>query len=284
MATSVTDAMTTFVDAWIPEFVKSMEMFTGRVIVSTEPPPSTDVPGGDEPQFWHSQSFTRSGAGRLWIGVPLTQCLAATAPAAEDDGERVALFREAVAQSLQSVAQVLATAGCHGLHCGTESGSEAPPASVPEGRRQWFRAGDVFVTITLRPEPTFEAVIAADPPETGIANDADADASALSPSLERFAGVELPVRVVLGRATMRVRDILKLTVGSLIDLDARPNEQVDVCVHDSIVARGDVVSIRGNYGVRIVDVMSQRDRLTFQVRGRRRVKAERPDRTQPVVH
>ena len=78
------------------------------------------------------------------------------------------------------------------------------------------------------------------------------------------ASGRVPVAVVLGRAKLQIRDVLKLTAGSLVELDRRAGDFVDIVVHNSVVARGEVVSVGGNYGVRIQEVISRSDRFALQ--------------------
>ena len=82
-------------------------------------------------------------------------------------------------------------------------------------------------------------------------------------SLERLAGLELPLVVVVGRAVFKIKDLLKVSAGSLIELDRREGEMADIVVRGVVVARGDVVSISGTYGVRIREVISQTERLAL---------------------
>lgn len=273
---------TTFVDAWVPEFIKSVEMFTGAGPTRETAPPSDATFAVDEPWFWLHHDFTRrDGTGRLWICVPLARGLALVAAGADDEAGREALLREVVSQSLQAAAQVLDTGDCPGLRCSAEGASEEPPASAPTGSVFWFRADDTLVPLTLRAEASFAGLCAdedasVDPqaPESDLT-----EPSGVPAAFARFEGVELPVRVVLGRAALRVRNVLELTVGSLIELDTRQTDSVDVCVHDAVIARGEVVSIRGNYGVRVKDVISERDRLGLSQRGRcRTMPASKPSR------
>lgn len=278
--------MNTFIDAWIPEFLKSVEMFTGLTAVREESPAVSDTFRENGAEFWHAQEYFRGPSARMWLGMPMARCLTIGASAGDAEDERVALCREVVTQSLQAVAQVLNTGACPGLQCGAGAGTTAPPDSVLELPTLYFRIAEVVVPVMFRAEPEFDALLAAESPDVLPASAPAEPAETpldVPPVFERFAGVELPVRVVLGRATLRVRDILKLTVGSLIELDTRPNDAVDVCVHDAVVARGEVVSIRGNYGVRVTDVISQRDRMTLQLRGRTQAHA-RGDRAAHQVH
>ncbi len=62
---------------------------------------------------------------------------------------------------------------------------------------------------------------------------------------------------------MPIRDVLKLTSGSIVELDRNAGEFVDLTIHGTVVARGEIVSVKGNYGVRIKEIISQQDRLAF---------------------
>jgi flagellar motor switch protein FliN/FliY len=74
-------------------------------------------------------------------------------------------------------------------------------------------------------------------------------------------GVELAVSVSFGRVQLPLRDVLKLTAGSIIELNRTVDEPVEVIVNNCVVARGEVVVVEGNYGVRIDQIMSRQDRM-----------------------
>ncbi|WP_372886158.1 FliM/FliN family flagellar motor switch protein [Shimia sp.] len=75
-------------------------------------------------------------------------------------------------------------------------------------------------------------------------------------NIEAIFGVKLDVRVVLGRNQMPVSDLLKLTKGSVIELDRKVGEQVDVMVNDKVIARGDLVKVQGDMiGVALREVV-----------------------------
>jgi flagellar motor switch protein FliN/FliY len=82
--------------------------------------------------------------------------------------------------------------------------------------------------------------------------------------LSRLMDLQLPVTVLLGRAVLPIRDVLKISLGSLIELDRQINDYVEVMVHGTVVARGEIVSVRGNYGVRIKEIISRQDRIALQ--------------------
>ena len=73
--------------------------------------------------------------------------------------------------------------------------------------------------------------------------------------------VELPVRVSFGQTEMQLRDVFKLGAGSIIELDKSVNDPVSVIVNNKPIARGEVVMVDGNYGVRILEVESTADRI-----------------------
>jgi flagellar motor switch protein FliN/FliY len=85
-----------------------------------------------------------------------------------------------------------------------------------------------------------------------------------SPMLSRLMDLQLPVTVLLGRAILPIRDVLKIASGSLIELDRQIDDYVEVRVHGTVVARGEIVSVRGNYGVRIKEIISRQDRIALQ--------------------
>jgi flagellar motor switch protein FliN/FliY len=80
-------------------------------------------------------------------------------------------------------------------------------------------------------------------------------------TLDLLLDVELPVSVSFGRASLRIKDVLKLTTGSVVELDRAVTEPVDVVVNNCVVARGEVVVIEGNYGVRIAQILSREERI-----------------------
>jgi flagellar motor switch protein FliN/FliY len=74
-------------------------------------------------------------------------------------------------------------------------------------------------------------------------------------------GVELPVSVSFGHVQLPLKDILKLTAGSIIELNRTVDEPVEVIVNNCVVARGEVVVVEGNYGVRIHQIMTRQERM-----------------------
>lgn len=82
-----------------------------------------------------------------------------------------------------------------------------------------------------------------------------------SRTLDLLMEVELPVGVSFGRAQMRLKDAIKLTTGSIVELNRSISEPVEIIVNNCVIARGEVVVVEGNYGVRIKQIISRDERL-----------------------
>ena len=80
-------------------------------------------------------------------------------------------------------------------------------------------------------------------------------------NLELLMDVPLKVTVELGRTHKQIKDILELSQGSIIELDKLAGEPVDILVNNKMVAKGEVVVIDENFGVRVIEIVSQWDRL-----------------------
>lgn len=74
--------------------------------------------------------------------------------------------------------------------------------------------------------------------------------------LDLLMDVPLSVTVELGKARCYVRDILNLTVGSVIELEKLAGDPVDVLVNGKLIAKGEVVVLDENFGVRIQEIVS----------------------------
>lgn len=73
--------------------------------------------------------------------------------------------------------------------------------------------------------------------------------------------IPLLITVELGQTTKRIKDILEFGPGSVVELDKLAGEPVDILVNHKPIAKGEVVVIDENFGVRITEIMTQADRL-----------------------
>lgn len=82
-----------------------------------------------------------------------------------------------------------------------------------------------------------------------------------SKTLDLLLDVELPISVSFGRAHLPLKEVMKLTTGSIVELNRTVSEPVDIIVNNCVIARGEVVVVEGNFGVRIQEVVSRQERL-----------------------
>lgn len=87
------------------------------------------------------------------------------------------------------------------------------------------------------------------------------------PSLSEAANIELlfdislQLTVELGRTTMSIKEVLALTSGSVIELDKLTGEAVELLVNGRLIARGEVVVVDENFGLRITEIIRPEGRL-----------------------
>lgn len=81
-------------------------------------------------------------------------------------------------------------------------------------------------------------------------------------NLKLIMDVPLQVTVELGTTKMRIKEILELGVGSVIELDKLASDPVDVYVNGRLIARGEVVVIDETFGIKITDIVSPIERVT----------------------
>jgi flagellar motor switch protein FliN/FliY len=80
-------------------------------------------------------------------------------------------------------------------------------------------------------------------------------------NLDILLDIPLQVTVQLGQTKRTVKEILELSPGSIIELDKLAGEPVDILINNRLIAKGEVVVIDENFGVRVTDILSQSDRL-----------------------
>mgnify|MGYP000579807448 FL=1 len=73
--------------------------------------------------------------------------------------------------------------------------------------------------------------------------------------MDLLMDVPLSVTVEIGKTRRKMRDIMEFTQGTVIDLEKQAGAPVDIVVNGQLIARGDVVVIDDNFGVRITEIV-----------------------------
>lgn len=89
------------------------------------------------------------------------------------------------------------------------------------------------------------------------------EGSAVKQSMNREVIQNIPITLAIevGRASLKIRDLMRLTQGSVVELDRLAGEPLDIVVNDTVVAQGEVVLVNDRYGVRLTKVVSAADRI-----------------------
>jgi flagellar motor switch protein FliN/FliY len=82
-----------------------------------------------------------------------------------------------------------------------------------------------------------------------------------SPNLEMIRDIQVTLTVELGRTDMIIQEILELTPGKVIELDKLAGEPLDILVNGRLLARGEVVVVDENFGIRITSIVDPRSRV-----------------------
>jgi flagellar motor switch protein FliN/FliY len=80
-------------------------------------------------------------------------------------------------------------------------------------------------------------------------------------NIDLLLDVELEINIELGKSELTVKRILELAPGSIVELDKMAGEPVDLIVNNKVVARGEVVVVDENFGIRVVSLVSAEDRI-----------------------
>jgi flagellar motor switch protein FliN/FliY len=113
-------------------------------------------------------------------------------------------------------------------------------------------------TTTQTPDEASQVSAASIDAQTDAGPGSSQPASGVSQAAPLLMGVKLPIRVLLGRTQLSLRDIAQLGSGAVVELDCSPDDPVEIIVNGRVIASGEVVVVSGNYGVRITKIGSRR--------------------------
>ncbi len=237
------------------------------------PPPEIEISSvGTEPRdensFWWAQQFNVLAETAVWVGAAGTawnqigeralKAIGVEEPAPNDVRDT---YREILAQSFSALATALSA------RCGREvTCSHGEPAlGIPDaGGRGFinmrsgdgppvhfcFAAGVNFLRQLDSPAPAKPDPAASGPAETGDANRPEEAGL----GLESLFDIEMPITVSFGTAILPLEVVLRLEAGSTVQLARAPYDPVDLRVNGRILARGEIVIVKGQYGVRIQEL------------------------------
>lgn len=271
-------------DQWVESLAQVLESMTDQRPQTGWQAASgafSDVAGPDAgpetEMLWWEQPFQLGNDAAAWVGAPRalweyagTLTLKAAGLETVEIGEARNTWFEILSQSLSAMARSIGSHVGHEVNC--EAGQQRPPGPTV---REWAKVslsfsegppGGLWVTLSaeligqLAAPPASPASAAHAAPQPA-ADPAPGAVPARSRTMELLLDVDLPVSISFGKAELPMRDVLKLTTGSIVELNRGITDPVEVLVNHCLIARGEVVVVDGNYGVRIQEIVSRQDRL-----------------------
>jgi len=257
------------------QLAQVLEAMTGEVFsVSFAAREITQAAGQNE-MLWWEQSFNVAPGAPIWVGAEgrsweeIGNRVMRSAGVEDSNPEDIrSTYLEIIRQSLSGTLATLSARS--GLKAACLEGSEnSPPASSDACCFSFeIKIGDLALPILLlfsQPLVNVQGSIPTQPVAESGASGVPAILDALPGvrpgSIELLLDVELPVSVSFGRAHLPLKDVIKLTCGSIVELSRSVSEPVDVIVNNCVIARGEVVVVEGNFGIRIKQVISRQERL-----------------------
>ena len=73
--------------------------------------------------------------------------------------------------------------------------------------------------------------------------------------------IPVTISVEVGKTSLKIRDLLRLTQGSVVELERLAGEPLDLLVNNTVVAQGEVVLVNDRYGIRLTRVISAEERM-----------------------
>mgnify|MGYP002177110383 FL=1 len=79
--------------------------------------------------------------------------------------------------------------------------------------------------------------------------------------LDILEDIPVVLSAEVGRSSLKIKDLLRLSEGSVVEFDRLAGEAIDVCVNNTIIAKGEVVVVNERYGIRLTQVLEAADRI-----------------------
>lgn len=142
----------------------------------------------------------------------------------------------------EEMSEILEKVGVTPIKQGQPEGQDPPKSEVDDLVKKFMEKKPGEETLIIKKPKYEEFVIStSDKPELTV---------------DLLKDVSLKLKVELGRAKLNVQDILKLSSGSVIELDKFAGDVLDIYVNDRLVAKGEVLVINDNFAIRITEIIS----------------------------
>lgn len=223
---------------------------------------------------WWKQPLPVGERADVFVGAPETVCRAValrSAPAGFDTANSEAVriaFGEFVQQTLADLCRTLGSLTGNQL-LGPACHEIAPPNNLAlllslAIRCQEEDISPLYLGCTSGFLSAIHLALNCASEKKTPGNRAGIESSGSEHRFDMLLDIEMPVSVSFGKSTLPLKDVMKLTVGSIVELNRRQAEPVDLIINNCIVARGEVVVVEGSYGLRLLEVIGQGERMSIR--------------------
>jgi flagellar motor switch protein FliN/FliY len=262
-------------ETWSSKLAGAIEAMTGDLPQASTKPAAGEPPAG---LLWWQHPLSMGAQAAVWIGAPEPSWLgigkfllssAGIEASGPDDARNT--FLEISSQAVSGLCQALSERLAKNVS--TEGGGESGPTSGAVLFEAAVTLGtdtlSLYVSVSASVVEALGSSRTSGPPAAEERAGEGRAAAERAPdprkketnALDLVMEVELPVSVSFGRAELPLRDVLKLTTGSIVELNRGLTDPVEIIVNNCVIARGEVVVIDGNYGVRIQEIVSRDKRM-----------------------
>jgi flagellar motor switch/type III secretory pathway protein FliN len=259
-------ALQQFLNTWVAEFGRAIEMVTGQQPSLTfSMTDAVSIPR-EASAVWLKQVFSGENEFEIWIGAQDATWMEVGKPVggAPPDNLR-SRYLEMVKQAQQGAATVASSGLPTAIRCGapeTLSGPGFDPDSFFICNVELIGAGYAPIVIAVQ-DTALNALETASFPNGKTETRGAVVKRSEVPDLHRMADLSLPVSVSLGSISLEIKTALQARAGSVIALSKDAYDHVELLVGGVIVARGELVLVRGNYGFRIRQIVTKSQRISL---------------------
>ena len=257
------------VESWAEELKTVLQFLTAEDWNISIEDKESDTGGN---RFWWTQDFTAAPGASVSIGAPPlawselgARILQAAGVELIEQSSARSTYLEAMQQSASALARSLTSR--LGKHVDASTGRDQPPDGKGPSFGVVIAAGElqlspVVVVVSEDLCSLFESPAQS---EVQLVQAAPAlEPATPSRTMSVLLDVQMPVSISFGKTSMPLKEIMKLTTGSAVELDRKPDDDVEVIVNNCVIARGEVVVVDGNYGVKITEIRSREQRMALR--------------------
>ncbi len=259
-------ALQQFLKTWLAEFGRAIEMFTGQQpSLSFSTVDSVSIPKTSQ-ALWLKQTFAGESEFETWIGAQDPTWLEIGKALGDGPPESLrSTYLEIVNQAQQGAATVTSLGLPTAIRCGTAEtlvtaqfdpssfflfdleliDNEYPPIVIAI-ERVALKVLDTTAASSVEKAPTGSELKKVE-----------------NTDLQRIAELSLPVSVSVGSTKLDIKNVLRTRAGSVILLSKDVSDLVELLVDGVIVARGELVVVKGNYGFRVKQIVTKRQRISL---------------------